>query len=191
MPYYNKKGFEEMATTEEKVCPNCGKLDETGRQLCEQCGLALTPLGEPSREAVPARSGKKRRWIWLGAIAGAALLIYLALLGVHLAGKNELHQKVQRVWSRVEEDNGTYYTLELDFSEDSVCYNFDSLFSWLDMTIIEYDYEALSRDRLKIGDRVFSVQFDKTGTMMTLRPSLTDSGRFEYWFDHSRLSQSD
>ena len=59
------------------------------------------------------------------------------------------------------------------------------------MTIIEYNYEALSRDRLKIGDRVFSVEFDETGTMMTLRPSLTDSGSFEYWFDHSRLSQGD
>ena len=179
-----------MATTEEKVCPNCGKLDETGRQLCEQCGLALTPLGNHPVKRFP--HGPEKAAVDLaGGDCGRCALDLPGAFGRSSGGKNELHQKVQRVWSRVEEDNGTYYTLEPDFSEDSVCYNFDSLFSWLDMTIIEYDYEALSRDRLKIGDRVFSVQFDKTGTMMTLRPSLTDSGRFEYWFDHSRLSQSD
>ena len=119
--------------------------------------------------------------LFAAVVCVAALLI---TFGVQASQRAKLQEELLRGWSRVEQDDDTYYELELDFSEDSVDYNFHSKFAWLDTTIITLEYKVISGNRIKIldYDKEFQIEFNEDRTCFKVTPSLTNSDAYEFWY---------
>lgn len=94
-----------------------------------------------------------------------------------------------RTWERHELEDDSIYTLELDFSEGYVKYNFDG-YVIPKTTIQEYSYEIVAHDTIIFiptdygAEREIKVTFNDSQEMMTFEPSLTDLEDEEDWFVH-------
>lgn len=115
----------------------------------------------------------------------AVFIVIAILLSSFISKGNEkaqLQEQLLRDWSRVESNDGTYYTLRLDFDDDEIEYIFDS--TYVDRTIATYDYEVVSGDTIKVeGFGTVKIKFNDDKTMMTFTPSITDTEASENWFN--------
>ena len=168
-------------------CPKCGANVESGSGFCPMCGNTF------AQEAVVAPTPKKKKTglvIVLVAVGVVlALMIGLVLvsvigvavgIGVWNSGKEELQDQLLRDWERVEQSDGSYYTLELDFSYGECDYNFDG--SIIDSKISTFDYEVIAPNKIEIDGREITIEFNDDKTMMIMTPALTRVGDKEYWY---------
>lgn len=192
-------------------CSQCGKEMDNTNAFCPNCGHPVananpTPAepqqapnayteNAPQEATVqysyipqPVESQKKSKKglilaivIPCAAVFTIIVILFASLIG-NFGGKAELHEKLLRDWSRVESNDGTYYTLILDFDEDEIEYNFDS--TYVDRTIATYDYEVISGDTIRVeGFGEVKVKFNDDETMMTFTPSITDTEPSQNWFN--------
>lgn len=161
-------------------CSACGTALPDDSEFCTNCGAKILRAVPASESEAKPRGTKKN----IAIIAACAVLVVGVWLIVNQARKANLREQLMRDWSRVENSNGTYYTLELDFSDDSIEYNFDSYF--IDRTIETYSYEVISGNRIRIDDRdtLYTIEFNDDKTMMTITPAITSSDASENWFHH-------
>ena len=126
------------------------------------------------------KKGKKKI---IAIIASCMVVVLVACFIINGIAKTNLKKELMRDWENVEGSSGSYYTLKLDFSEDKIKYIFDSYYIY--DTIATYKYTVISGNKFKIDgeDTVYSVEFNKDKTMMTIRPALTSSDSVEYWFN--------
>lgn len=150
-------------------CKECGKEISDTAKLCPNCGVQIK------------QKYNKRIKIIISVI----ILIVISVIGYREYQKQELKKLLLEDWERIETgDSGSIYTLELDFSETSIDYNFHSIYSWLDSTLKTYDYEIISSHQLEIDNKKYEIEFNEEKTMMIITPSLTDSNKSENWFNH-------
>lgn len=159
-------------------CSNCGTHLSDDSDFCSNCGASV--LKENSSQ--PAlRKNKKTKLIVIVALC----LVVSLCVGVisNQVGKSNLKKQLLRDWERVESNEGTYYTLKLDFSEDKIVYKFDSFY--YDTTISTYNYTIISKNEFQIDGRsaVYRVKFNEKKTMMTITPALTSTDSSENWFN--------
>ena len=164
-------------------CPRCGSVLSESNAFCPSCGEMIhssyTTSGTP---ATTAKTDPNRtRKIVIIASVCVVLIASLWLLSIYTA-KESLKKELMRDWSRVESGNGTYYTLELDFSEDEIEYNFDSFY--YDANIANCDYEVVSGNQIRVngGAELYTIEFNSDRTMMTITPALTSTASSEHWF---------
>lgn len=177
-------------------CQNCGSQLADDSRFCSKCG-AQQPLTSPVTQTetvvqpipyaipVPPAAPKKKTGIIIAAVAAAAVLCITVVLAGYLAishmAKENLHEQLLRDWSRVEESDGFYYTLELDFSEDAIEYTFDS-YSYYDV-LYNYTYEVVSGDTIEVNGSEYTVEINDDKTMIIISPALTSLDSYEYWYN--------
>lgn len=150
-------------------CTECGKEISTKADICQNCGVKL----------------KKRRNKNLLIIPLVLLVLVLGAIIYIQIGRMKLKETLLKDWERVEKgSSSSYYTLELDFSETTIQYNFNSTYSWLDTTIAKFEYKVIDAHRIKIDDKIYEITFNDDKDMMIITPSLTDSKSSENWFYH-------
>ncbi len=117
-----------------------------------------------------------------------AVAVVAAIFITNSVGKNSLHDELMRDWSRTEVDNDSYFTLELDFSEDECEYKFESYF--FDETLSTFDYEIVSPDTVIFyydgnhsNGKEVTIEFDDEKEMMTMTPAITSTDSCEYWYN--------
>ena len=142
------------------------------------------PMPQPQPEAPRSKKG-----LILGLVFGGVatvlipIIIFIAITVSNLIGMNNLQQELLRDWSRTESNNGSYYTLELDFSYDTIDYNFDS--TYIDQTISTFSYEVTSKNTIEVeGFGEIKVEFNDDKTQMILTPSITDLNSSQYWYNY-------
>ncbi len=185
-------------------CTKCGKELPEENLFCTGCGakvggeeteaapaetLAATTAEETAEMATempveaPVVKSKKKGKAIIAVVIGIVVIL-CAWLAISLIGKASLHKQLMRDWERTESTDGLYYTLQLDFSEDEIGYNFDSLY--YDDQLATFNYQVVSGNKFKIDGRddVFKVEFNDDKTMMTITPALTSTDASENWFYH-------
>jgi predicted nucleic acid-binding Zn ribbon protein len=194
-------------------CPRCGAAFSEGKFFCENCGerrptyfspahSVSSPEYQVKTEEKPApevsapvfspaapppsetkSDSNRTRNIVIISYAAVILVALILLLSIQI-GKDNLKKELMRDWSRVEIEGSSYYTLELDFSEDEIEYNFDGYY--FNSNIATYEYEIVSANQFRVegSDEIYTVEFNDDRTMMTIKPALTSSGYSEYWFHH-------
>lgn len=185
-------------------CPECGSiLDEQKNETAPNANPSPYPYpypqnsgGYPNQPPVQqAKSSKTWIIVVVAIVAAIAVVVTGAIFVFNYIekenGKKELELLLLRDWSRIEESNGVYYTLELDFSGSSIKYNFvDEIYGLYNETIATYKYEVISPDEILVkrtnsdAGTVYSLSFNDDETMMIMTPSLTDSEDKEYWYYH-------
>ena len=170
-------------------CYKCGNQLPEESEFCINCGSKVLKetTETPFRQQTKMTGTKKKITIiaaCLVAIIGACVIGKEIKETKLERDKEKLQAQLMRDWQRVESGESTYYTLELDFSDDEVDYNFDSFY--IDETIATYKYTVISKNQFKIdrGSTVYTVKFNKEKTMMTITPALTSSEDYENWYCH-------
>lgn len=119
------------------------------------------------------------------AVAVVAILAVIAGVAFFEVGKANLKRELMGEWNVVESGEGGYYMLELDFSEDTIEYNFLSEYSFLNTTIATLDYRVVAPNKIRIkeyGDNPITISFNDDKSMMIVSPAITDTKSVEYWF---------
>jgi uncharacterized membrane protein YvbJ len=188
-------------------CNNCGELIPDGSAFCLKCGKkvekgsASTPTEETATIVYAEKEGnsdnavivnaeeitatKKAPWykkkIFGGAISVVAVA-FVAFIIYWSVGMANLKKQLLRDWSTVDSENGSSYILELDFSNDTIDYNFYG--GILNDTIDTMEYKVISPNKIKIldYDRVITIEFNDDKTMMIASPAITSTDSIEYWF---------
>ena len=146
-------------------CPECSNEISDKAKICPNCGKKINKTNNKN-------------------IIVIIILIALTILGYSYFKKQELKELLLKDWERVERiSTDNYYTLKLDFSETKILYKFDSIYSWLDSTLMTYDYKIINSRKIKINDQIYEIEFNEEKTMMTITPSLTDSSTSKSWFN--------
>lgn len=135
MRYCNKCGKEFFGSPQN--CPECVSiLDEQKNETAPNANPSPYPYsypqnsgGYPNQPPVQqAKSSKTWIIVVVAIVAAIAVVVTGAIFVFNYIekenGKKELELLLLRDWSRIEESNGVYYTLELDFSRSSIKYNF-------------------------------------------------------------------
>ena len=149
-------------------CPKCRKEISDKAKKCPNCGGMINQT-------------KKQKNI---VIFSVIILIALTIMGYSYYQKQELKKQLLKDWERVERaSSDNYYTLKLDFSETTIQYKFDSIYYWLDSTLMTYDYKIINSRKIKINNQIYEIEFNEDKTMMTITPSLTDSDTSKSWFN--------
>lgn len=185
-------------------CPKCGELISDGSVFCSKCGeRIISGMAAEENETVFSNGGdtvvvgavidekasslvihsKKKKSIIIAITT--VVIIAVAILVIQAVGKSNLKKQLLRDWSTVEVSDGSYYTLELDFSENEIEYNFGSAYSWLNSTISTMEYKVISPSKIKVldYDRVIEIEFNDDKTMMTCTPAITSTDISETWFN--------
>ena len=178
-------------------CHKCGKEIPDGCAFCPYCAQTLPPVtaeysSHPGAVGAPTAILVKKPWhrtkkFRLSILIVSALVLAFGLfLLIQGVGKANLQNDLMRGWSRVEEDEGAYYTLELDFSQDKIKYNFKSAYAWLDSTIGTYTYRVTAPDKIYVKEfkKTFIVEISRDKKVMTITPSITSTKPSESWFHH-------
>jgi len=151
-------------------CKECGKEISNKAKKCPNCGITINHL-----------INKK-----IVIIISFIILILIISVGYFYSERQKFKKLLLKDWQRVEKgSSGSYYTLELDFDETTINYNFNSVYSWLNSTLKKYDYKVINSHKLVIDDKKYKIEFNEDKTMMTITPSLTDLKEKEYWFNHN------
>lgn len=90
-----------------------------------------------------------------------------------------------KTWERHELEGTSIYTLEMDFSESSVDYNFDA-YLLPKTTLAAYDYKILDGETVlfitEFGTEIeIKVTFNDDENKMTFEPALTSTDASETW----------
>lgn len=163
-------------------CEKCGTQMENTSRFCPSCGAPVSNVAPNPYTQVPPYAPKKKSAVPLiiGIAAACFVLILGGFLMFHQMAKANLQKQLLRDWSRVESSSGTYYTLELDFSDDEIEYIFDSFY--YDTTIAVMDYEVISGTQIRVDGRLHTIEFNDDKTMFTVYPAMTSSDSYEHWF---------
>lgn len=141
--------------------------------------------GDAAAAAIPVKA-KKPLFKNLAFIIPVCVVLVaaIAFCAYWFGGKAALKKQLLRDWYYADETSyGTSYMLELDFSDDSVEYNFVSVY--LTQTIATMDYKVVAPNKISYGtyDRVVTVSFNSDKTMMTFTPAMTSTDSSENWFN--------
>lgn len=161
-------------------CSKCGTQLPEDSDFCTNCGskiLKETTVVQPKTQT--KMTGRKKTVAIIAVCLVAVLGVWVLINEI---GKANLKKELMRDWETVEVDGGSYYSLELDFSDDEIEYNFESFY--IDDTIATYKYTVISGNQFKVDgrDTVYTVEFNDDKTMMTITPALTSTDASEYWF---------
>lgn len=170
-----------MLGKKHKTCPHCGAKIDQNSTFCNICGEEVKM---DSADIVQPNTGKKSNVLQIIII----ILVVIALGGCSfvLMQTMSLKQQLMRGWSRAMEDDGVYYTVSLEFNEDTVDYNFSS--SLINDTIYTFEYKVVGNRLLTRFDensdwRSHEVEFDDDKTMMIVYPAITSADSTEDWFN--------
>ena len=97
------------------------------------------------------------------------------------SGTTALKNELLRDWQRVESNDGTYYTLVLDFSTSDIDYNFKS--TYVNETIKTYTYTVIGSNKIMVNGNTYTIKVNDAKTMMTITPALTSTDSSENWFN--------
>lgn len=164
-------------------CPRCSSTVSESNAFCPNCGEKIHSSFTVSTTPAAAAKPDTNRTRKIVIIASICVIIIASLWLISIqSAKDSLQKQLKRDWSRVESEGGTYYTLELDFSEDEIEYNFDSFY--FDSNIANYKYEVVSGNQIRIDgeSELYTIEFNSDKTMMTITPALTSSDSSEHWF---------
>ncbi len=188
-------------------CQKCGEVISDGSVFCSKCGERIIFDTEAEKNKIvfsnsedtvvvgavidekedkrkkPQVIHSKKKAIVIAVTA--VMIIAIAILTSQAVGKSNLKKQLLRDWSRVETSDETYYTLELNFSEREIEYNFESVYSWLNTTISTMEYEVISPNKIRVldHDRVIEIEFNDDKSMMTCTPAITSADTSETWFN--------
>lgn len=184
-------------------CLKCGELIEDKNAFCPKCGEKTcknnTTTGKEKATVIvptvvytenPKNVILQKSSEYIGkkliGIVTAVLVFVVIILVILFMGKANLKKQLLRDWFTVESDNGSYYTLELDFSDDVIEYNFESAYSWLNTQISTVEYKIVSGNKIKILDynQIVEIKFNDDKTMMTCTPAITSTDLTEFWFNN-------
>lgn len=159
-------------------CSKCGTQLPQDSEYCVNCGDKIL------KEIVEPQTKKKLSGIKKIVVIFAVCLVIVvgAWLLITQIGKANLQKQLMKDWETVEVNDGSYYTLVLDFSEDEIEYSFESFY--FDTTIATYKYNVISGNKFKVDSRdtVYTVEFNDDKSMMTITPALTSTDSSENWF---------
>lgn len=175
-------------------CSKCGTQLPEDSAFCTHCGFEIS---KETIETLPnetllkpqSKMTAKKKIIVIVAVCLIAILGIFFI--INEIGKANLKKQLMRDWQSVEVEGITYYTRELDFSDDEIEYNFDIFYVDdtmatynYDDTIATYNYSVISRNKFKIDDEdtIYTVEFSDDKIMMTVTPALTSADSFENWF---------
>jgi hypothetical protein len=189
------------------VCPQCGfdagsvkkhseaaegaavgaAASEASKEEQKTAAEATAPAGDAVAfgEGVPVQV-KKPLFKKLAFIIPVCIVLVaaIAFCAYWFGGKAALKKQLLKDWYYADETSyGTSYMLELDFSDDSVEYNFVSVY--ITQTIATLDYKVFAPNKKSYGpyDRVITISFNSDKTMMTFTPAMTSTDSSEYWFN--------
>lgn len=189
-PGKNENGSTADAVNAAESMPEAVAADSADAgNIADVSECAVSSSGDAAAvNAVPAAPYAKKKPFFKSLAfiipVSVVLVCAIAFCIYWFAGKAALKKELLRDWSNTETlSSGSYYMLELDFSDDSVDYNFFSYY--IDRTIATFDYKVISPNKISYGpyDRVISVEFDAEKEMMTFTPAMTSTDSKEYWFN--------
>ena len=115
-------------------CSKCGTQLPEDSDFCTNCGSKILKETTETQLQPQVNTTRKKK------IVAIIVVCLVAVLGVGLLineiGKANLKKELMRDWETIEIDGSSYYTLELDFSDDEIEYNFVSFY--IDDTIATY-----------------------------------------------------
>ncbi len=174
-------------------CPKCGKNNDPedivrndGEVVVSHADInaanpaAAETISQTKKSILKSRTAK--------IIIAAVLIAAIAIFTWQLIGRNDLKAQLLRDWERVQTtDDGTYYRLVLDFSDNKINYDFESGISWLDNTLATFDYEVIAPNMIKTTTsdftQIITVEFSEDQSAMTMTPSMTGADSSEIWFN--------
>lgn len=170
-------------------CPKCERLLPDDSTVCTNCSFEISNKtneklpNETQLKPQPKTITKNKIIVLVAVCLIAILCVFLIINIINESGKASLKKELMRDWDRTEFEDNIFYTLELDFSDDEVEYNFNS--TYVDDTIATYKYSVISKNKIKIDDRdiIYTVEFNDDKTLMTITPALTSTDSFEHWFN--------
>ena len=142
-------------------CSRCGTALPDDSDFCTSCGAKiLKEVSIPEATETKPKiklDGKKKTLAIVAVCIVFALGVWIIISQI---SKSNLHKELMRDWSRVESSGGSYYTLELDFSEDEIEYIFDSFFMMiLSLPLI---IKLFPEIKLKSMPKILSTQLSST-----------------------------
>lgn len=153
-------------------------------------GYSVIGAGTPGAERAAAQTAPAKRMdLSDPKVKGLAGLLVVALIAAICYGGAlySFQQKLEQNWSRVEGEDDFYYTLGLDIEDGNIHYYMEGYFEVYDISDIEYRVTTPGSIEVDYGGgttETIEVEFNDEGSMMTFRPSLTDSSSVEHWFNH-------
>ena len=182
------------------ICNKCGGNVSENDKFCNHCGELSNPVSAPyenpsySYDNNSAGStygypqidleAKRKRNKVIFALLAVIVAVILAIVAVNYykdeMAKDQLQSQLLRDWERVESGESIIYTLELDFSDGTIDYNF---VYYGDEDLIEtMSYEVISGNKIKIDGIVHEISFSEDKEMMIVSPAITSPDTTEYWF---------
>ena len=175
------------------LCRNCGDTIPDGATICPTCGkdpsvlLEENAIDNPApelnkNEATPEKTLKKAipkmAIIPLAIVAIIAIIIY----AVNTSNASKLEKALTKEWF----DYQNSIIKILDITDGKMVYRLETGYKSLDMTLGNYEWKAVSKDKIKVktyGDdfEIYKVEFNDKGNIVTFWPALTSTDPFEVW----------
>lgn len=163
-------------------CSKCGNELKKDSLFCGKCGKSINDNHKRKNKKIDLSFIKNKVVVLPCLVVVLAVLVFTIIFNI---GKSNLSSELLRDWSRVETgEKGSMYTVELDFSKNTIEYKFISTYSWLNTTIATYEYKVISPNKIKIKDKTYTIKFGSDKTTMTITPSLTSVDDNETWYNH-------
>jgi hypothetical protein len=106
----------------------------------------------------------------------------IAFLVANEIGKSSLEKELLRGWTNIEYGDKTYIKNILDFDGSRIEYRVELAMSFLNSTIMHYDYKVVCWNKIKTNEyRVHSITFNSDKTIMTVTPAITSVEDSEVW----------
>ena len=97
--------------------------------------------------------------------------------------KANLKKDLVRDWKALDES----IIKVLDISDDTIDYRLETGYAWMDTSVAKYDWKPVSGNQIEItrfGDHkeIFTIEFNKDKTALTISPAITSSDKKETWY---------
>lgn len=177
-------------------CSKCGKEIPDESKVCPNCNMVIS--NEMSSEFVVYASQKEplqnteikqkkkipKRLIMILSISLSIIIIaVISFIVVLEISKANLKKDLVRDWKALDES----IIKVLDISDDTIDYRLETGYAWMDTSVAKYDWKPVSGNQIEItrfGDHkeVFTVEFNKDKTTLTISPAITSSDKKETWY---------
>lgn len=155
-------------------CIKCKNELPKDAEFCSYCGNKVQEI--KAKKNITRLKSKK--------ILFMIILIIVIIISLIFYGKISLKKQLLRGWERIEKgESGSLYSLELNFSDKSIDYNFDGGYL-VKSKIKTYNYNIVGYNKIKINNTTYTITFNDEKNMMTITPALTSTDSYENWFNH-------
>ena len=175
------------------LCRNCGDTIPDGSTICPTCGkdpslfpdINVTEKLPPDlfkSETTPETPPKKIIPTMVLIPAAIVVLVAIILYAINASNASKLEKALTREWLDYEDS----IIKVLDITEGKMVYRLETGYKSLDMTLGNYKWKAVGKDKIKVktyGDdfEIYKVEFNDKGNIVTFWPALTSTDPFEVW----------